>query len=175
MKREKLIRLLIESGAVKFGEFVLTSGVKSNYYIDIKEASTNPNILKEIAREMSLLAQDYDLIAGMELGAVPIAVALSLEVGIPFVIIRKDTKEHGTKKSVEGPSVRNKKVLIVEDVTTTGGSVARAIDILRENGAILDKVVSVVDRESGAEERIREKGLKLISLISANDLLKVSN
>ncbi len=172
MAKEKLVQLLKESGAVKFGKFVLSSGISSNYYIDIKQASTNPTILKEIAKEMSKFAENYDLVAGLELGAVPLIVALSLETGIPFVIIRKEEKEHGTGKMIEGESVENKKVLVVEDVTTTGTSVLKAINVLRKNGAILDKVVSVVDRESGAREKIEREGLKLISLISVKDLLE---
>lgn len=172
MAKEKLVQLLKESGAVKFGKFVLSSGISSNYYIDIKQASTNPTILKEIAKEMSKFAENYDLVAGLELGAVPLIVALSLETGIPFVIIRKEEKEHGTGKMIEGESVENKKVLLVEDVTTTGASVLKAINVLRKNGAILDKVVSVVDRESGAREKIEREGLKLISLISVKDLLE---
>jgi len=161
MTKEKLVQLLKKSGAVKFGKFVLSSGISSNYYIDIKQASTNPTILKEIAKEMSKFAENHDLIAGLELGAVPLIVALSLETGIPFVIIRKEEKMHGTGKMIEGESVENKKVLLVEDVT-----------VLRKNGAILDKVVSVVDRESGAREKIEREGLKLISLISVKDLLE---
>ncbi|MCD6411216.1 MAG: orotate phosphoribosyltransferase [Thermoplasmata archaeon] len=172
MAKEKLIQLLKESGAVKFGKFVLSSGISSNYYIDIKQASTNPTVLKEIAKEMSKFAENYDLIAGLELGAVPLIVALSLETGIPFVIIRKEEKEHGTGKMIEGEPVEDKKVLVVEDVTTTGTSVLKAINVLRKNGAILDKVVSVVDRESGAREKIEREGLKLISLISVKDLLE---
>ena len=172
MAKEKLVQLLKKSGAVKFGKFVLSSGISSNYYIDIKQASTNPTILKEIAKEMSKFAENYDLVAGLELGAVPLIVALSLETGIPFVIIRKEEKEHGTGKMIEGESVENKKVLVVEDVTTTGTSVLKAINVLRKNGAILDKVVSVVDRESGAREKIEREGLKLISLISVKDLLE---
>jgi len=172
MTKEKLIQLLKESGAIKFGKFVLSSGISSNYYIDIKQASTNPTILKEIAKEMSKFAENYDLVAGLELGAVPLIVALSLETGIPFVIVRKEEKMHGTRKMIEGESVENKKVLVVEDVTTTGTSVLKAINVLRKNGAILDKVVSVVDRESGAREKIEREGLKLVSLISVKDLLE---
>ena len=172
MAKEKLVQLLKESGAVKFGKFVLSSGISSNYYIDIKQASTNPTILKEIAKEMSKFAENHDLIAGLELGAVPLIVALSLETGIPFVIVRKEEKMHGTRKMIEGESVENKKVLVVEDVTTTGTSVLKAINVLRKNGAILDKVVSVVDRESGAREKIEREGLKLVSLISVKDLLE---
>lgn len=169
---KNLVDLLIESEAVKFGEFILVSGKKSNYYIDIKQASTDPKILRIIAKMMKKFAEDYDLIAGMELGAVPIAVALSLESGKPFVIVRKEEKSHGTKKQIEGKDVKDKRVLIVEDVTTTGGSVVKAVKVLRESGAIVDKVLAVVDREEGAKERLDVEGIKLIPLVTKSEILK---
>lgn len=172
MSKERLIQLLRDCGAIKFGHFVLASGAVSNYYVDIKQASTNPIILREIAEQMSKYVKDYDLIAGMELGAVPLAVALSLETNIPFVVVRKERKTHGTGSLIEGSSVDGKRVLIVEDVTTSGGSVLKVISALKDAGAILDKVITIVDRETGAREKIRETGLELIPLVSVSDLLK---
>jgi len=137
MDKQKLIDLLKKCGAIQFGRFVLTSGAVSNYYIDIKKASTNPKILKKIAEMMAEYVAGYDLIAGMELGAVPLAVALSLETNIPYVIVRKEKREHGTGKQIEGGDVKNKKVLVVEDVTTSGGSVVKAIKTLREEKALV--------------------------------------
>lgn len=169
---EDLIDELISCGAVKFGHFILTSGKESNYYIDIKQASTNPRILKLIASKMKDYVAGYEIIAGMELGAVPIAVALSLESGKPFVIVRKQEKAHGTKKLIEGGDVNGKRVLIVEDVTTTGGSVIKAINILRKSGAIVDRVVTVVDREEGAEERLSEENVDLVPLVTKSEILK---
>ena len=131
MNKKEFIQLLKECGAIQFGRFVLTSGAVSDYYIDIKKASTNPTVLKKIAQQMSKYAKGYSLIAGMELGAVPLLVALSLEADIPYVIIRKEKRDHGTGKQIEGADVKNKKVLVVEDVTTSGGSVVKTIQILR--------------------------------------------
>lgn len=168
----ELVDMLISCGAVKFGKFVLTSGKESNYYIDIKQASTNPEILRTIAEEMKKYAEGYDMIAGMELGAVPIAVALSLATNKPYVIVRKETKAHGTRKLIEGRDVNGKKVLVVEDVTTTGGSVIKTIEILRQNGAEIDRVVTVVDREEGARERLTEHNVELIPLVPATEILK---
>src|SRR5512137_2646628 len=155
MKNEKLIQQLKVCGAIKFGRFVLTSGAISDYYIDIKKASTDPKILKLITQQMSEYTKGYDLLAGMELGAVPLVVALSLETNIPYVIIRKEKREHGTGKQIEGGDVKGKKVLIVEDVTTSGGSVIKTIQIIRESKGIVDEVLVVVDRESGAEKKLR--------------------
>ncbi len=167
-----LIQSLKDCGAIKFGRFVLTSGAISDYYIDIKKASTEPKILKLIAQQMSEHVQGYNMLAGMELGAVPLVVALSLETGIPYVIIRKEKREHGTGKQIEGGDVKGKSVLVVEDVTTSGGSVIKSIQILRENNAEVEKVLVVVDRESGAREKLEKLEVEFIPLISVSEILK---
>ena len=172
MNKKELIQLLKECEAIKFGRFVLTSGAISDYYIDIKRASTSPKILKKIAEAMAEYADKYDLLAGMELGAVPLIVALSLETKIPYVIIRKEKREHGTGKQIEGGEVKNKKVLLIEDVTTSGGSVIKSINIIRENKAIVEEVVAVVDREAGAKEKLKDLDVKFIPLLSVTDILK---
>lgn len=172
MDKQHLIGLLKECGAIQFGRFVLTSGAISDYYIDIKKASTNPKILKKIAEMMAEYVDGHDVIAGMELGAVPLAVALSLETGLPYVIVRKEKKEHGTGKQIEGGDVKNRRVIVVEDVTTSGGSVVKAIKTLREHQALVDEVIVVVDRESGAEEKLMKMDVNLIPLISVSDILK---
>jgi orotate phosphoribosyltransferase len=172
MNKTELIELLKECGAIQFGRFVLTSGAVSDYYIDIKKASTNPEILKKIAETMKEYTENYDLIAGMELGAVPLVVALSLETNIPYVIIRKEKRGHGTGKQIEGGDVKGKRVLVIEDVTTSGGSTIKTIQILRENKAIVDEVIVVVDRESGAEEKLKNADVSFIPLLSVRDILK---
>lgn len=172
MDKEDLIQLLKECGAIQFGRFVLTSGAVSDYYIDIKKASTNPKILKKIAEAMAEYTEGYDLLAGMELGAVPLVVALSLETNIPYVIIRKEKREHGSSKQIEGGEVKGKRVLVIEDVTTSGGSVIKTIKIIRENQGIVDEVLAVVDRESGAEEKLQGLDISFIPLLSVSDILK---
>ena len=163
---------LIECGAIKFGKFTLTSGKESSYYVDIKQASTNPLVLKEIAQEMNRLitGDQLDLLAGMELGAVPLAVALSLETNIPYVIIRKEKPTHGTGKQLIGKTENGQNVLVVEDVATTGGSVVKALDALRGEGLNVNKVLVVVDREEGAAENLKDQNIELIPLIRASDL-----
>jgi len=172
MTNETLIQYLKECGAIKFGRFVLTSGAISDYYIDIKKASTEPKILRIIAQQMSDYTKGYDMLAGMELGAVPLVVALSLETGIPYVIIRKEKREHGTGKQIEGGDVKGKSVLIIEDVTTSGGSVIKTIQILRENNAEVEKVLAVVDRENGAREVLQKLEVEFIPLVSVSEILK---
>lgn len=173
MDKKDFIQLLKECKAIQFGRFVLTSGAISDYYIDIKKASTNPKILKIIVKEMAEYTEGYDILAGMELGAVPLVVALSLETNIPYVIIRKEKREHGTSKQIEGEDIKDKRVLIVEDVTTSGGSVVKTIQIIRENKGIVDEVIAIVDRESGAEEKLRNVDVSFIPLLSVSDILKI--
>jgi orotate phosphoribosyltransferase len=110
----------------------------------------------------------------MEQLQVPLVVALSLETQIPYVIVRKEKKEHGTGKQIEGDDVKGKKVLIIEDVTTSGGSVIKTIQVIRESQGIVDKVLTVVDRESGAEEKIKSLNVNFIPLISVSEILKNS-
>lgn len=171
MTKEELIQGLKDCGAIKFGRFVLTSGAISDYYIDIKKASTDPRILKTIAHEMSTYADGYDLLAGMELGAVPLVVAVALETGIPYVIIRKERREHGTGKQIEGPDVGGHHVLLIEDVTTSGSSVVKSIDILRTGHAYVDKVLTVVDREAGARDILDKLDVTFIPLLSVSEIL----
>jgi orotate phosphoribosyltransferase len=172
MKKDILIQHLKGCGAIQFGRFVLTSGAISDYYIDIKKASTDPKILKIIAQQMSDYTKGYDMLAGMELGAVPLVVALALETGIPYVIIRKEKREHGTGKQIEGGDVKGKSVLVIEDVTTSGGSVVKTIQILRENNAEVEKVLVVVDRENGAREQLQRLEVEFIPLVSVSEILK---
>jgi orotate phosphoribosyltransferase len=121
---------------------------------------------------MSKYTEGYDIIAGMELGAVPLVVALSLETNIPYVIIRKEKREHGTSKQIEGIEVKNKRVLIIEDVTTSGGSVIKSINAIRKNLGKVDEVLVIVDRESGAEKKLQNLDVNFIPLLSVNDILK---
>lgn len=163
----------IKTRAFKKGEFVLSSGKKSSYYIDVKKAYAQPEVLKAIAVEMASLirGQRMDRIAGVAVGAVPLATALSLESGLPFLIIRKEKKGYGTEAQVEGECNAGERVVIVEDVTTTGGSVLSAIEALRSRGCLVDKVLAVVDREEGARENLARRGVTLVPLITVKELL----
>jgi orotate phosphoribosyltransferase len=174
MSQDSLIKALKSCKAIQFGHFVLTSGAVSDYYIDIKKASTHPQTLKMIAQSLESYTQECDLIAGMELGAVPLIVALSLQTNIPYVIIRKSKRKHGTAKLIEGGSVKDKNVLIIEDVTTSGGSVLNTINIIREQKGNIIRVVTVVDREYGAKALIQKNKVDFHSLINVSELLKTS-
>ena len=161
---------LLDCQAVKFGDFTLTSGKKSKFYVDMKLASTDPEILGLIAKEFSRnMTDEADFIAGMELGAVPLAVALSLETGLPYSMIRKTTRKHGTGSRIEGPS--EGKAILVDDVAPTGGSNVESIKSLVDEGVEVVQVMVVVDREEGAEEKIIPFNLDYRSLIKISDLV----
>ncbi|MFO8109505.1 MAG: orotate phosphoribosyltransferase [Thermoplasmata archaeon] len=166
----KLKNMLEECGAVKYGDFTLTSGKKSKYYVDIKMASTRPDILRVVAKKMAAFVEG-DKIAGMELGAVPIAVALALETGLRYVMVRKKTRSHGTGSRLEGVLHEGEKVVVVEDVATTGGSSVETVELLRGEGAVVEKVLVVVDREEGGTQALKEIDVELIPLVRARDLL----
>ena len=167
---EKLKRELKK--CVVSGDFVLTSGKRSSYYINIKNMITDPGILEIIARKFSTKITGYTKIAGVELGAVPLLVAASLHSEKSYVIIRKKSREHGAKEEYIGTINRHENFCILEDVTTTGGSALRACKIIRKNGGIVNRVVTIVDREDGAKELFREEGVELLSLFRIGELLE---
>ncbi len=173
---DDLHQALKDCGALQFGDFILASGAKSKYYIDIKKASTDPKVLKLIAEKMAAQLKDMglkvDRIAGIVLGSIPLATALSLETGIPYVMVRKEKKDHGTGKLIEGTLNAGEKVLVVEDVITSAGSSVVSIKTLREAGAVVDDVFSVIDREAGGTEALKEIGVRFSPLVRASDLLQ---
>ncbi len=168
--RAELAALLLGSGAVRFGEFTLASGQRSDVYVDIKRAWTDPARLALLARALAARVGRTDRLAGMELGAVPLVVAVALETGLPYAVVRKAAKGHGTQQRVEGEIPAGSHVLILEDVTTTGGSVLETIDVIRGAGGRVDRVLAVVDREAGARERLAAAGVSLEALLSLSDL-----
>ncbi len=176
IQMEKISNALAECGALRFGDFTLASGAKSSYYIDIKKASTNPAVLKLIGKMMagkvSELDEKPDRIAGVVLGSIPLATAVSLETGIPFIMVRKEKKDHGTGKLIEGDLEENDKVLVVEDVITTAGSAVSAIKLIREAGGTVTDLFSVIDRQSGGGDNLSSINVKLHSLVTADKLLE---
>jgi orotate phosphoribosyltransferase len=168
--RDELVRLLIESGAVRFGDFTLASGEKSDVYIDVKRAWPDPKRLETLARALSARAGSEPRLAGMELGAVPLVVAVALATGRPYAVLRKAPKEHGTRQAFEGEIPKGERVLLIEDVITTGGSSLRSLEIVRAAGGVVDRVLAVVDREAGAAERLAAAGARLETLLTMAEL-----
>ena len=169
--KEYLIDLLKSNGVFLEGDFVLSSGKKSKYYINMKKAITEPEILSTISKLITekIKNENIDKVAGPALGAVPIATAVSLESKLPLLMIRKQKKEYGTSKLIEGELNEGDNVIVVEDVSTTGKSLIKAINAIKDNGGNVVKSFVVVDRKEGAIENFEELGLKLEPLISIDD------
>ncbi|HJJ32080.1 MAG TPA: orotate phosphoribosyltransferase [Methanocorpusculum sp.] len=165
----KILDLLIKYKAVEFGDFTLASGAKSKYYVDVKTAIMRPELLGAIAEEVAK-TYDFEVIAGVAVGGVPLATAVSLASGKPCAIIRSAAKDHGKSQMVIG-NVEGKHVMLIEDVTTSGGSSKYGVDELRKAGAVVDAVVTVVDREGGASDLLGKDGVALHALVKASDLL----
>ena len=166
----EVARELLDAGAVRFGSFTLASGATSDVYIDVKRAWTDPRRLEGLGRALAARVRDEERLAGMELGAVPLVVAVALRVGRPFVVLRKAQKEHGTRQAFEGEIPAGASVLLLEDVTTTGGSTARSVEIVRAAGGRVDRAVTVVDRQAGAAEALGALGVQLESLVTLAEL-----
>ena len=162
--------LLIRHKAIEFGEFTLASGKKSQYYIDVKSAVTNPDLLLAIASSIEQ-THVFDVVAGVAVGGVPLAVATAMVAKKPYAIIRAAEKSHGKKDVIIG-NVKNVSVLLVEDVTTSGGSAIYGIKTLRDAGAQADRVVTVVDREQGAGAMLRKQGVSLFPLVKVSEILQ---
>ncbi|MBN1854304.1 MAG: orotate phosphoribosyltransferase [Pirellulales bacterium] len=168
---------LIRQEALKTGQFTLASGKKSHYYLDCRKVTLNSLGACLIAEGMlDLLADNLpDLVGGMAIGADPITGALITLAGLRGkrlrgIMIRKESKKHGTGQFVEGPYVPGERVVLVEDVVTTGGSALLAIDRCQAVGLTVDCVLAVVDRLEGGREAFAERGYDLTSLLTIRDL-----
>lgn len=153
------------------GDFVLSSGARSDYYFDKYLFETKPSILRRVASFLAeLVPPQTDRIAGTELGAVALAAALSLETGLPFVIARKGTKAYSTARLVEGELYPGDRVVVVEDVISTGAQGIRAADSIAQVGAQVLGILAVIDREQGGPEAIAAAGYALTTLFSRKQL-----
>ncbi len=168
---EKIVAALREADAVRYGEFELSHGGTSSYYVDKYRFETDPQALETVAEAFKERVGEATL-AGVALGAVPLVTATGLVTGNPYVIVRKQTKAYGTGNRIEGILPEDEPVVVLEDVATTGKSALSAVEALRGAGAQVDRVLVVVDREEGAKELLAEHGITLESLVSATDLLE---
>jgi orotate phosphoribosyltransferase len=170
MTREQLARRIADVSLLH-GRFTLRSGRKSNYYLDKYRFETQPDVLVELGKLFAhKVTQNVTRIAGAELGAVPLAAATAMACGKPFVIVRNQKKDYGTSKQIEGILNAGDMVMIVEDVLTTGGQVLEAARTLKDAGAMIDRIVAVIDRQEGARENIESAGYAFDALFTTADL-----
>ena len=167
---EALARALVDAAYLK-GDFVLRSGRRSNVYFDKYLFETRPAILRALGTELAaLVPPGTDRLAAPELGAVLLGGAVMLETELPLVLVRKEAKEYGTSKAIEGRLEKGERVCLIEDVLTTGGEAIKAAEKLRAEGAEVVKLVAVLDREEGAAEAIAAAGLEYQPLFRKSDL-----
>ena len=169
-ERRSLIDVLRDADAVKFGEFELSHGGTSNYYIDKYLFETDPDCLNRIAAAFAERVDDETL-GGVALGGVPLTAVTSAETDNPYVIARKQAKAYGTSNRIEGELEEGEEVVVLEDIATTGQSAIDAVEALRDAGAVVSRVLVVVDREEGARENLAEHDIELDSLLTASELL----
>jgi orotate phosphoribosyltransferase len=172
---DSTLRKELRDHAYLEGDFVLRSGRRSRYYLDKYRFETRPDLLRalgeRLAAQVRKHAPDATRIAGPELGAVALAAAASLESGLPFLIVRKDTKGYGTANRLEGAFEEGEQVCLVEDVVTSGGAAVSAIQALREAGLQCSTAVCVVDREEGGVDELARHAVRLRRLFTASDVL----
>jgi orotate phosphoribosyltransferase len=171
MDRQQLARRLAEAAFLR-GSFRLRSGQISSVYWDKYRFESDPILLRALAKHLAQMTCDVrvDCYAGLELGGIPLAVAMALETGIPCLFVRKQAKEYGTCNLVEGNWVRGQRVLVVEDIITTAGQVILSVEQLRQLGLVAEEVACVLDRQQGGEERLAEIGCRLRPLFRASEL-----
>ncbi len=175
LDRHRLIEL-INQLAVVHGEVILSSGIKADYYVDLRRATLHHEASKLIGAQMLQMLTEHGInnieaVGGLTMGADPVAAAImNASENIDAFVVRKQAKQHGMGRQVEGPDISGREVVVVEDTSTTGGSPLTAAEAVKEAGAEILCIATVVDRDTGAREVIEKEGYKYLSLISLEDL-----
>jgi orotate phosphoribosyltransferase len=175
LTRDELAREIYEISNLS-GEFTLRSGAVASRYFDKYRFEADPVLLAEIAKAMApLVPSEVELLAGLEMGGIPLVTALSFETGLPALFVRKAAKEYGTCNLAEGGDTSGRKLLVVEDVVTSGGQILLSTAELRALGAEIDTAVCVIDREAGGSEKLADAGLELRGLYRMSDLERAAD
>ena len=164
-----------ELGIIKFGRFTLKSGIESPFYVDLRPLASDPKILKRLANYLldMLPLDNFDLICGVPYAALPMATAMSLESYLPLIIKRKEAKDYGTKKMIEGIYTKGQNCLLVEDVITSGKSLLETIPEIEDEGITVSDIVVVLDREQGGKEMLEGKGYRVHTLFTISEVCKM--
>ncbi len=157
---------LFDAGCIKFGEFKLKSGILSPVYVDFRGLISKPELLREVGNALAEKAQQIgcDRLAGIPYAGLPLGVAASMASNIPMIYPRKETKDYGTKKLIEGAYSEGEKVLVIDDIITDGASKIEAIKPLEEAGLVVKDVLIILDREQGGDKILAKAGYTLHSL-----------
>ncbi|HEX6270810.1 MAG TPA: orotate phosphoribosyltransferase [Anaerolineales bacterium] len=164
---------LLQAGCIKFGEFTLKSGLKSPIYIDLRRIISYPKLLRNVAQAYLPIVSSlqFSRIAGLPYAAIPIATAISLAGNYPMIYPRKEVKTYGTKAEIEGEYHIGETVVVIDDLVTTGGSKFEAIEKLTGVGLVVNDVVVLVDRQSGAKESLEQAGYSMHAVLTIGQLL----
>lgn len=169
--------LLIKNNAIKFGDYILTSGKRSPYYIDLRQTISSPITMDWIANSLTRIIineigrEKIDRILGVPTAGIPFATVVSQKLGLPLIYYRQARKEHGVRKKVEGILERNDRVLVVDDLITTGESVIEAAEVVRDQGGVVNELVVLLDREQGGQERLRAHRIEPHILFKISDAM----
>lgn len=172
---DSMISKLMDIQAVKFGSFTLKSGMISPIYIDLRLLVSYPDLLNGVAEAFWTKVKNlnFDLLCGVPYTALPIATAISLLHRKPMIMRRKEAKEHGTKKTIEGSFKSGQNCLVIEDLITTGMSIFETIDPLEKEGLKIQDVAVLIDRQQGGQKKLSEKGYTLHSVFTLSEMLDV--
>ena len=170
---QDLIIGLADLGALQFGDFILASGKRSSMYVDLRLLVSDPGLMQAAARAYAkeLDALQVDRIAGIPYAALPIGMAVALASGVPLIYNRKESKSHGLGKDIEGLWKPGERVVIIEDVITTGGSIVSSVELFRAAGLVVEDAIVLLDRQQGGVENLRKAGIRVHSVLALGDVL----
>ena len=169
---------LHQNGALKFGDFTLSSGKNSSYYVDLRLVSSFPHPFRKMIKSLQKLISEeigfdnFDCLASVPTGGLVIASALAMETVKPLIYVRTKPKEHGTSKSIEGKIENGMKVLMIDDVATTGGSMINSIKLLKEAGIVVTDAYVIMNRLEGADKILASEGVKMHQLTDIIEMTK---
>ena len=175
-KKIEIAKILHNIDALKFGVFKLTSGKPSPYYIDLRVVPSFPDAFQQICDfylqhiTTQIGTQNFDRIAGVPLAGIPFASQIAYNLKKPFLYVRKDTRHHGRQRRVEGILVSGDRVLLVDDLVTTGLNLKNAAEAIRAEGGVVKEAVALLDREEGGKEELEESGIKVHTLLRISEV-----
>jgi orotate phosphoribosyltransferase len=169
--------LLIKNNAIKFGDYILASGKRSPYYIDLRQTISSPITMDWIANSLTRIILNeigrdkIDKILGVPTAGVPFATVVGQKLGLPLIYYRQARKEHGVRKKIEGILDRNDRVLVIDDLITTGESVIETAEVVRDQGGVVNELVVLLDREQGGQQRLRSSRIEPHVLFRISDAM----
>lgn len=170
-----LVLELYRSKCIIFGDFILTSGLKSPFYVDLRIIPSLPNLFKKVidAYNSTIKKINYDVMVGIAVASIPISSVLAYLNNKPLIYVRREAKHHGTMRIVEGTVEKGLNAIVIDDVATTGSSIINAINATNKFNLHIKYAVVFVDREHGAADKLERHGVKLISILKISDIFKI--